>query len=85
MKLRLRARGFAEGRVIFDENLEAAAEEVAALAERHCLRMVPYPKHMIEIEFLDEPDPRQRFFRIGTDPAGMVQPVAIPIDSDPGN
>ena len=35
---------------------------------------------MIEMEFLDEPDPLQRFWRFGTDPTGMVDPIAIPIE-----
>ena len=32
---------------------------------------------MIEIQFLEEPDRNQAFFRIGTDPGGMVKPVAV--------
>jgi len=32
---------------------------------------------MIEIEFLDEADVNRRFFRIGTNPAGMIRPWRV--------
>ncbi len=51
-----------------------------ALAEKHALALLDLPggdKHMIEVEFLDEPDPKQRFFRFGTDPKRMHWPQAV--------
>lgn len=37
--------------------------------------------HMIELEFLDEPNPNERFFRFGSDPTLMVRPLEIDLNS----
>jgi hypothetical protein len=75
----LMIRGFAGGRLVFAEPASFAAGEldrvIPALVSGHKNRLPA--KHMIEIEFLDEPDVNQRFFRIGTDPSGMVVPIAV--------
>jgi hypothetical protein len=47
------------------------------LGVEHATAMSAGEIDMIEIEFVDEPDPLARYFRWGTNPAGMVQPVAI--------
>ena len=56
----------------------ALAEHIPHVAARHMelAARLPFPI-MIEIEFLDEPDENQRFFRIGTDPRGMRDPLQI--------
>ena len=79
---RLAIRGFIGGVKQFEERIDVSesGEEIEGLAEKHALDLLSRPggdKHMIEIEFLDEPDPLQRFFRMGTDPAGMVQPIEV--------
>jgi len=77
-------RGFAGRQLIFEEPAEVTPAELATLvstlAVKHAAGMKALPRNMIEIEFLDEPDPNQRFWRFGTDPAGMVAPIAIPLD-----
>lgn len=58
---------------------------IEGLAEEHATRLLALPggeKHMIEIEFLDEGNSLQRFFRIGTDPRMMVQPIEV--NREPG-
>jgi hypothetical protein len=77
-------RGFTKGRTIkrFEESIEISEDDLEtllpALAEKHAREMAADELHMIEIEFLDEPNPNERFFRFGTDPAGMVAPLAVP-------
>jgi hypothetical protein len=79
--IRLAIRGFIGGVKQFEERIDVSesADELEGVAERHSLRLLALPggeKHMIELEFLDEPDPLQRFFRVGTDPSAMVTPIA---------
>jgi hypothetical protein len=72
---RVAFRGFAAGVLQFEELVDVDEKDIdtviPALAEKHTTALVAYP-HTIEIEFLDEPNPHERFFRFGTDPAGMV-------------
>lgn len=79
--MRLAIRGFVDGRLKFEDALEVDGSGmeslVPRLAEKHAAMMAAGELDMIEIEFLDEPDPLQRFFRFGTNPRAMVLPVSI--------
>lgn len=68
---------------VFEDCLDADRDDPRELFERHAKTLGP--DHMFEIEFLDEPDSDQRFFRFGTDPSGMVQPLLLPIKSGPSS
>jgi hypothetical protein len=52
-------------------------EIIPMLAREHAEAMACGHLGMIEIEFLDEPDVNERYFRIGVDPGGMVKPIDI--------
>jgi hypothetical protein len=86
MMIRLAVRGFAGEVMKFEEVLDFDEDKLDALlpdlAEKHARAMAADQLHMIEIEFLDEPDLNQRFFRFGTDPAAMRDPVAVAHTSD---
>ena len=85
MKTKLAIRGSRADVVVFEDFVEWTEEELdrrlGPLAEKHARVMLTGEDalHMIEIEFLDEPDPAQRFFRFGTDPKRMVNPVGIDV------
>lgn len=68
-------------RLIFEEFVTIAPATLETLlpqlAEKHGKAMAGHELHMIEVEFLDEPDPMQRFFRFGTDPRFMVRPIEV--------
>jgi len=77
--IRLAIRGYAAGVLQFEDLLLLDAchlnVTVSDAAHRHAEALAAHDLHMVEIEFLDEPDPMQRFFRLGTDSSGMVIPI----------
>jgi hypothetical protein len=82
--MRIAIRGFIAGVRVFEDLVDEdesqpfwrQGDALARLAEIHAELLGQTP-HMIEIEFLDEPDSLQRFFRFGTDPKRMVQPIKL--------
>ena len=74
--MRIAIRGFIGGEQQFEEVVNADFVDIGELARKHVERLAHAP-HMIEIEFLDEPNRAERFFRMGTDPSGMHNPIAI--------
>lgn len=81
-KVRVAIRGFAGRRRVFEDIVESEDENLMEallplLAEKHGRALAAHELHMIEIEFLDEPDPKERFFRFGTDPSGRVIPIQV--------
>ena len=78
--MRVIVRGFLKGDHVFSDHQEIDPEDdglIRRVADQHIRMTAAGEVDMIEIEFLDEPDPNQRFFRIGTNPARMVAPVRI--------
>jgi hypothetical protein len=87
-EMALAIRGFADKDLVFDVRITVDPANldkiIPKLAEEHAAKLASYELHMIEVEFLDEPDPDERFFRFGTDPSGMVIPIAIPLRPSAG-
>jgi len=86
--IRLAIRGFAGKTPVFEDHVEVTLADlenvVPKLAEQHAGKLTNHELHMIEIEFLDESDPNERFFRLGTDPSGMIVPIAIQLRDSAG-
>ena len=68
--MRIRVRGFIKGKLLFVDSADIVSNNLHDLSARCTTRLLNLPggdRHIIEIEFLDEPDLRERFFRFGTD------------------
>jgi hypothetical protein len=80
MKTRIAARIFVAGRLLGEETLELETDEIESklpeIASHHA-KLVGDRPFMVELEFLDEPDPETRYFRFGSDPTGMVKPIEV--------
>jgi hypothetical protein len=78
--MRLAIRVFIRGVQQFEERIDVDPDNLdhvlPELAKQHAGMMAVQPG-MVEIEFLDEPDVDARYFRLGTDPSGMVYPIAV--------
>ncbi len=82
--MRVTVRGFAGKQIVFKETVDVPDDEeqsaIALIADRHIGMLSHYPQHVIEMEFLDEPDPDKRFFRFGTDPSNMRMPIKVDLE-----
>jgi hypothetical protein len=82
MLVRIRVRGWENKEKKFDEHieLESAAEinkRLPVIAQHHISMLADAKDWLVEIEFLDEPDPLQRFFRLGSHPTHMAVPIIL--------
>jgi len=81
-------RGYADGEIVFEDPITLVDagqldQTIKDAADRHIAALQESSLHMIEIEFLDELDPRERFFRFGSDPRLMRRPMLIRLNADP--
>jgi hypothetical protein len=84
MTMRLAVRVYVAGVKLLEEFAVIDVDDhggIELIGEKHARLIAGIPggaeRHMIEIEFLDEPDPLQRFHRFGTDPGRMVMPLEV--------
>lgn len=79
-KTRVVVRIWLNSKLFLKERIDVTTEEEEAvipdLVTKHQKLLIENP-HVIELEFIDELDPKERYFRFGTDPHGMVQPIRV--------
>lgn len=77
---RITIRLYVDGQLKREDPCELRPEDFSTLlprlAEQHA-ELLRGRLHVVEIEFLDEPNPDQRFFRFGTDCRRMAKPMPI--------
>jgi hypothetical protein len=72
--MRIAIRGYIAGRIQFEDYSDIVNNSLHDLSELYTARLLSLPggdSHMIAIEFLDEPDPHERWFRFGTDKGAL--------------
>ena len=85
-KFSLAVRVWKNKTLLLEDRIQASDQEMDTLIPQLAMKhasAVEGADHMIEIEFLDEPDPLQRYFRFGTDPSGMVKPIEVNLRNAP--
>jgi len=83
MKIPLIIRTYDGARLVSLEHTRVAPGEIAVLvAGQYFDPMLAGAITMVELEFVEDPDPRKRFFRIGTDPEAMRETVPLPLKSE---
>ncbi len=78
--MRIIVRGFVCGVKRFEELVEHAELESPEAAEARVQWIIDLAgdlPHMVEIEFPDDPNPMERFYRFGTDPDMMTMPIPV--------
>lgn len=75
---RLAIRLYLAGRLDEEIVVDAETADLEALAREHAERACVSGKpHLVEMEFLDEADQMQRYYRFGTDPSRMASPLKV--------
>jgi len=84
MTTRITARIFVAGELLGEETLELDEDQIETLlpeiARQHA-KLVGDRPFLVELQFLDAKDARSRYFRFGTDPAGVTMPVEVALRS----
>jgi hypothetical protein len=84
--MKLAVRGYKDSVQVFEDRIDidlGDKSEMTRLVREHIMAVADHENHMLEIEFLDEPDPLKRFYRFGTDPSLMVDPIRVDLWKKP--
>lgn len=75
--MKFAVRGYVDAELLFEEIVESEAENLREIADAQLARVIAHDQHMIEIEFIEEPENPNRFVRFGTDTSRMVAPALL--------
>jgi hypothetical protein len=79
---RVAIRLYLAGQLAEEIVVDAETADASKLAAEHAEKAHASEKqpHMIELEWLDDPNPLTRFTRFGTDPSRMVLPIKYKVE-----